>query len=94
VMRHGGEPDEALAVKLMLKYPGLHYCTSAFSPKYYPQAIVDYANTRGTDKIMYAGYYPMGLSLDQIFAALPDVPFRDKVWEPFLHDNARRVFKL
>lgn len=94
VMRHGGEPDEALAVKLMLKYPGLHYCTSAFSPKYYPKAIVDYANTRGTDKIMYAGYYPMGLSLDQIFAALPDVPFRDKVWEPFLHDNARRVFKL
>jgi uncharacterized protein len=70
------------------------YCTSAFSPKYYPQAIVDYANTRGTDKIMYAGYYPMGLSLDQIFAALPDVPFRDKVWEPFLHSNARRVFKL
>ena len=94
VMRHGAEPDEALAVKLMLKYPGLHYCTSAFSPKYYPKAIVDYANTRGTDKIMYAGYYPMGLSLDQIFAALPNVPFRDKVWEPFLSGNARSVFKL
>ncbi|NND74881.1 MAG: amidohydrolase family protein [Ilumatobacter sp.] len=94
VMRHGGEPDEALAVKLMLKYPGLHYSTSAFSPKYYPQAIVNYANTRGADKVMYAGYYPMGLSLRQIFADLPDVPFRDHVWEPFLRDNARRVFDL
>jgi hypothetical protein len=92
VMRHGGEPDEALAVKLMLKYPGLHYSTSAFSPKYYPQAIVDYANTRGTDKVMYAGYYPMGLSLRQVFEDMPAVPFRDKVWAPFLRENAQRVF--
>ena len=27
VMRHGAEPWEALAVKLMLKWPGLHYMT-------------------------------------------------------------------
>lgn len=94
VMRHGCEPDEDLAVKLMLKWPGLHYMTSAFAPKYYPQAIVDYANTRGTDKIMYAGYYPMGLSLDQIFTQLPNVPFRDRVWAPFLRENAQRVFQL
>ena len=48
-------------MKLMLKWPGLYYMTSAFAPKYYPKAIIDYANTRGADKIMYAGYYPMGL---------------------------------
>ena len=64
VMRHGAEPWEDLAVKLMLKWPGLYYMTSAFAPKYYPKAIVDYANTRGADKIMYAGYYPMGLDLE------------------------------
>ena len=28
VMRHGAEPWEALAVKLMLKWPGLHYMTT------------------------------------------------------------------
>jgi uncharacterized protein len=94
VMRHGAEPWEALAVKLMLKWPGLHYMTSAFAPKYYPTAIVDYANTRGVDKVMYAGYYPMGLSLDRIFAELPHVAFRDHVWPKFLRENAMRVFKL
>jgi len=94
VMRHGAEPWEELAVKLMLKWPGLSYMTSAFAPKYYPKAIVDYANTRGADKIMYAGYYPMGLSLERIFAELPDVPFRDHVWPMFLRENAVRVFKL
>jgi uncharacterized protein len=94
VMRHGAEPWEELAVKLMLKWPGLYYMTSAFAPKYYPTAIIDYANTRGADKIMYAGYYPMGLSLERIFDELPKVPFRDHVWPMFLRDNARRVFKL
>ncbi len=94
VMRHGAEPWEDLAVKLMLKWPGLYYMTSAFAPKYYPRAIVDYANTRGADKIMYAGYYPMGLSLDRIFGELPSVPFRDHVWPLFLRENAVRVFNL
>jgi predicted TIM-barrel fold metal-dependent hydrolase len=94
VMRHGAEPWEELAVKLMLKWPGLHYMTSAFAPKYYPRAIIDYANTRGADKILYAGYYPMGLSLERIFTEMPDVPFRDHVWAPFLRENALRVFKL
>jgi len=94
VMRHGAEPWEDLAVKLMLKWPGLHYMTSAFAPKYYPKAVIDYANTRGADKVMYAGYYPMGLSLQRIFDELPHVPLRDHVWAPFLRDNAHRVFQL
>jgi predicted TIM-barrel fold metal-dependent hydrolase len=94
VMRHGAEPWTELAVKLMLKWPNLYYSTSAFAPKYYPKAIVDYANTRGAEKILYAGYFPMGLSLERIFAELPQVPFRDHVWPLFLRENALRVFGL
>jgi predicted TIM-barrel fold metal-dependent hydrolase len=94
VMRHGAEPWEALAVKLMLKWPNLYYMPSAFAPKHYPKAIIDFANTRGADKIMYAGYYPMGLSLERIFTEMPNVPFRDHVWPKFLRENAIRVFKL
>jgi uncharacterized protein len=94
VMRHGAEPWQDLAVKLMLKWPGLYYMTSAFAPKYYPRAIIDYANTRGADKVMYAGYFPMALTLDRIFAELEDVPFRHHVWPKFLRDNAVEVLKL
>ena len=94
VMRHGAEPWEELAVKLMLKWPNLYYMPSAFAPKHYPEAIIKYANTRGAEKIMYAGYYPMGLTLERIFTEMPNVPFRDHVWPKFLRDNAIRVFKL
>jgi predicted TIM-barrel fold metal-dependent hydrolase len=94
VTRHGCEPWTALAVKLLLKWPNLYYSTSAFAPKYYPEDIVQFANTRGADKIMYAGYYPMGLSLERIFKEMPDVPFRDHVWPKFLRENALRLFGM
>jgi uncharacterized protein len=94
IMRHGAEPWEDLAVKLMLKWPNLYYSTSAFAPRYYPRAIIDYANTRGADKILYAGYFPMGLSLERIFTELPNVPLKDHVWPKFLRENAIRVLGL
>lgn len=94
VTRHGCEPWEDLAVKLMLKWPNLYYSTSAFAPKHYPKAIIDYANTRGAKKVIYAGYFPMGLSLERIFGDMPAVPFDADVWPNFLYNNAARVLGL
>jgi predicted TIM-barrel fold metal-dependent hydrolase len=94
VTYHGCEPWQDLAVKLMLKWPGLHYATSAFAPKHYPKAIIDFANTRGSDKVLYAGYFPMGLTLERIMTEMRSVPFRDPVWPKFLRENALRVLKL
>ena len=81
-------------MKLMLKWPNLYYSTSAFAPKHYPEEIVKYANTRGADKIIYAGYFPMGLSLERIMTDMPNVPFKDNVWPKFLRENAAKVLKL
>ena len=95
VMRHGGEPWDELAIKLMLKWPNLYYSTSAFAPKHYPKSIIRYMNSRGADKIMYAGYYPQGPSLERIFEDLPNVPIKnDEIWVKFLSDNARQLFEL
>lgn len=94
VTRHGCEPWTELAWKLMLKWPGLHYSTSAFAPRHYPENIIKYANTRGADKIIYAGYFPMGLSLERIMTEMPNVPFKDDVWPKFLRGNALRVLGL
>jgi hypothetical protein len=91
VTRHGCEPWTELAVKLMLKWPGLHYSTSAFAPKYYPKDVIDFANKRGSDKIIYAGYFPMGLSLERIMTEMREVGLKDEVWPKFLRTNALRV---
>jgi hypothetical protein len=94
VTRHGGEPWADVAVKLMLKWPGLHYSTSGFAPRYYPKAVIDYANTRGADKVIYAGYFPFGLTLERIMTELGQLDFKDEVWPKFLRTNAARVLGL
>jgi predicted TIM-barrel fold metal-dependent hydrolase len=94
VTRHGCEPWEDLAVKLMLKWPNLYFSTSGFAPKHYPKAIIDFANSRGAEKVLYAGYFPFGLELERIFAELDDLPLKDSVWPKFLSGNARRLLGL
>jgi predicted TIM-barrel fold metal-dependent hydrolase len=94
VMRHGAEPWADLVVKLMLKWPNLYYSTSGFAPKYIPKVIIDYANTRGADKLIYAGYYPFGIELERTFRELKELPLRDHVWPKFFSDNARRVLNI
>lgn len=88
VICDGGEPWSELAVKLLLKWPNLHYATSRLAPGDYPQAIVRYANTRGADRILYAS----GPALECGVRELPHVPFRDPVWPKFLRHNALRLF--
>jgi uncharacterized protein len=94
VIRHGADPWAELAVKLMLKWPGLHYSTSGFAPRYYPKAVIDFANTRGADQVVYAGYFPFGLTLERIMTEMAQLPLRDHVWPKFLRANALRVLGL
>jgi len=94
VMRHGAEPWEDLAVKLMLKWPNLYYSTTAFAPKFYPKAIIDYANSRGADKVIYGGYFPMGLSIERIMSDMGNLDLKETVWPKFLRENAMKVLKL
>jgi len=94
VFRHGCEPWVELTAKLLLKWPNLYYSTSAFAPRYYPETLVRFANSRGSDKVIYGGYYPWGLELERIFRELDSVPFTEKVWPKFLRHNAARVLKL
>ena len=48
----------------------------------------------GADKVIYAGYFPMGLSLERIMSDMENVPLKDEVWPKFLRGNAERLFKL
>ena len=94
VFRHGCEPWVDLTVKLLLKWPNLYYSTTAFAPKYYPEAIIRFANTRGADKILFGSYYPWGFELARVLGELENVAFKDDVWPKFLRDKAARVLDL
>jgi hypothetical protein len=92
VLQHGGEPWADVCVKLMLKWPGVHYMSSAVSPKYIPREIIDYANTRGADRVLFATDYPV-LAHERSMREIRNLPFRDAArLEKFAGGNARSLF--
>jgi uncharacterized protein len=93
VMRHGGEPWVETCVKMLLRWPNLYYATTAFAPRYYPPQILDLLNTRGRDRVIWAGYWPM-LSYERLSNELSALPVKPEVWPAFLRDNARQAFRI
>lgn len=93
VMRHGGEPWVETCIRMLLRWPNLYYATTGFAPKYYPQPVIDFLNSRGRRKIVWAGYWPM-LGYDRIFAELSALGVSEDAWPDFLHNNAVAAFGL
>jgi predicted TIM-barrel fold metal-dependent hydrolase len=92
ILQHGGEPWVETCVKLMVKWPNIHYMTSAIAPKHIPAAIIDYANTRGGDRVMFASDYPL-LTHDRCMNEVRALPFRDTDrFTKFVAANAQRLF--
>jgi predicted TIM-barrel fold metal-dependent hydrolase len=93
VMRHGGVPWAEACVELLVRWPHLYYATTGFAPRYYPKAVMDYANSRGSSKVIFAGYWP-NLAYERIFDELSDLPLKPEVWPKFLSLNAITAFAL
>jgi predicted TIM-barrel fold metal-dependent hydrolase len=91
VMANGADPWWAVAIRLMLKYPKLFLMTSACAPKYLPEELVQYMNTRGKEKIIFATDFPF-LAMDRCIEEARALDLREGVLENFLFENASRVF--
>lgn len=90
-MAHGADPWWGVALRLMLKYRNLHLMTSAYAPKYFPEELVYFMNTRGKDKIIFASDHPV-LSMRRCVEEAKALDLRPGVLERFLYENAERVF--
>ena len=93
VMKHGGEPWEDTCVKMMLRWPNLYYACTGMSPKRYPKAIMHYLKSRGADKIMFSGYWPV-FSYDMVYELVGQFDLKPETWGKFLSGNASKAFKL
>lgn len=91
VMAHGADPWWNVATRLMLKYPNLHLMTSAYAPKYFPPELLDFMNTRGKRKVMFASDHPV-LDFRRCVAEAEALPLREGVLDLFLYENARNLF--
>jgi predicted TIM-barrel fold metal-dependent hydrolase len=91
VMANGADPWWGVAIRLMLKYPNLFLMTSAFAPKYLPEELLRFMNTRGQGKILYATDFPF-LAMDRCLEEAKALDLREGVLDKYLYENARQIF--
>jgi len=92
VMAHGADPWWGEAIRLLLKYPNLYMMTSAYAPKYLPQELIHFMNTRGSHKVLFASDHPV-LPFDRCLREAAELPFREGVLARYLRENALALFR-
>lgn len=92
VMAHGADPWWGEAIRLLLKYPNLYLMTSAYAPRYLPQELIHFMNTRGRGKVLFASDHPV-LPFERCLEEAEALPLRDGVLERYLRENALELFR-
>jgi uncharacterized protein len=90
---HIGHPwtDEAVAVAT--KHANIYIDTSAYVPRRYPPALVQYLRGHGRSKVLWGSNHPM-LSPAQALDGVHALALDDETSALFLGGNAQRVFKV
>jgi predicted TIM-barrel fold metal-dependent hydrolase len=90
---HVGYPWTDEMIALAAKYPNVHIDTSAYKPKRYPNALVEYMRGPGRRKVLFGSNYPMLMPGDCL-AGVDALGLDGEARRLFLSGNADRVFGL
>ncbi|MGE8358835.1 amidohydrolase family protein [Pseudomonas sp.] len=93
VAGHIGHPWTEEMIGLAWKHDNVYIDTSAYLPRYYPAALLQFLRSYGKDKVLFGSNFPQ-LSLERCMSQVEELGLSDEVKAAFLHENARRVFRL
>lgn len=92
IMTHVGQPWVDEAISTIAHWDNVYLATTSVAPKYWPEQLVQFINTRGKDKVMFGTEFPT-IAWDRALSEIAGLPLRDDVRPLFLCENARRVYK-
>lgn len=90
---HIGYPWTEEMISLARKYENVYIDTSAYTPKRYPTALVEYMRGGGRSKVLWGSNHPM-IPHARALRGVEGLGLDDEATQMFLHDNAVRVFGL
>ncbi|XOV89714.1 MAG: amidohydrolase family protein [Pseudomonadota bacterium] len=91
IMTHCGQPWIDEAISTIAHWDNVYMSCCAVAPKYWPEAFVQFINTRGKDKMMFGTEYPT-IAWDRGRAEVDALGLRDNVQPLFFAENARRAY--
>jgi predicted TIM-barrel fold metal-dependent hydrolase len=96
IAHHIGDPWTDMSVRLAAKHPHVYICTSAWSPKRYPEPLMEFLRgrwhgTAGSDKVLYASDHPL-LDMQRATTDARAMELPDPKLAAVLHGNVQRLF--
>ncbi len=93
VLAHPSWPWQDEALSICLHKPQVYIDLSGWSPKYFPPALVRYANTQLKHKVLFGTDFPL-ITPERWLADFGTLDVRDDVRPLILKENAVRLLKL
>jgi hypothetical protein len=93
ILAHPSFPWQEEALAIAVHKPNVYIDLSGWSPKYFPEILVQYTNTRLRDKMLFGSDYPL-ITPDRWLADFEKLPIRDEVRPLVLKENAARLLGL
>jgi predicted TIM-barrel fold metal-dependent hydrolase len=66
---------------------------SGWAPKYFPPALVQYANSRLQDRVLFGSDWPV-ITPDRWLAEFEELPIKPEVRTKILLENAKKLFGI
>ena len=93
ILAHPSFPWQEEALAVAVHKPNVYIDLSGWSPKYFPEILVQYVNTRLKDKMLFGSDFPL-ITPDRWLADFEKLPIKDEIRPLVLKDNAARLLKL
>jgi len=93
ILAHPSFPWQDEALSVCLHKPNVYIDLSGWSPKYFPENLVHYANTLLKRKMLFGSDYP-AIKPERWISDFEQAGFREEVRPLILKENAARLFGL
>jgi predicted TIM-barrel fold metal-dependent hydrolase len=93
ILAHPSFPWQEEALAVAVHKPNVYIDLSGWSPKYFPEILVQYINTRLRTKMLFGSDFPL-IAPDRWLADFEKLPIRDEVRPLVLKENAARLLGL
>lgn len=88
---HTAWPWVEEAIALAAKHPNVYIGTSAYAPKYWPQTLVQFADTRGQRKVLWGTDFPV-IDHARALREIDALQIKPQTRQRLLRDNAMEFF--
>lgn len=90
---HIGVPWTEEMIAMCWKHPNVYTAGDAYAPRHWPAAFVHYANTYGSEKVMFGTDWPV-IDPERAVREVDELGFKPAAKRRLMRDNALQVFNL